>query len=140
MIVQAKGKGTVQDPYRADESQIPEEIRQYVEATEQISETQWQVTFSEKYERNLLKEENKALKAELKLQRDRIAEAKDFEDFKTKITKVKYSEEKPTKWSDKEEFLEGEKIEHKGVNYISLRDHKADKDKEPPNELYRRLP
>ena len=100
----------------------------------------YEVTFSEKYERNLLKEENKALKAELKMQRDRIAEASDFNDLKAKIKKVKDSEEKPTKWRHKEDFLEGERIEHKRIQYISLRDHKADKDKEPPNELYRRLP
>ena len=138
MIIQTIGTGTDQDPYRADESQIPEEIRQYVERIEQISETQWQVTFSEKYELNLIKEENKALKAEIKLQRDRMAEAKDFKDFKTKIKKVKDSEEKPTKWRHKIDLLEGEKIEHKGIQYISLRDHTADKGAEPPNKLYRR--
>ena len=133
MIVKRIGSGTPEDPYRYD---VPENVIDYEyiwrtekEAEIKITDKMW-----------LLKEENKALKAELKLQRDRIAEAKDFKDFKTKIKKVKDSEEKPTKWKHKEEFLEGEKIEHKGVQYISLRDHKADKDKEPPNELYRKQP
>ena len=77
------------------------------------------------------KKEIKALKAEIKMQRDRIAEAKDFNDLKQKITKVKDSEDNPTKWSDKVVFLEGEKIEHKGDHYISLRDHTATKENEP---------
>ena len=125
---------------KAELSGLTQEQVENITDISKISETEYEITFTEKYELNLLKEENKALKAELKLQRDRIAEAKDFEDFKTKIKKVKDSEEKPTKWKHKEEFLEGEKIEHKGVQYISLRDHKADKDKEPPNELYRKQP
>ena len=85
------------------------------------------------------KKEIKRLKAEIKMQRDRIAEASDFNDLKQKITKVKDSEDKPTKWSDKEVFLEGERIEHKGTHYISLRDHTATKEAEPPNELYRKI-
>ena len=85
------------------------------------------------------KKEIKALKAENKLLKDRIAGASDFADLKAKITKVKDSETTPTKWSDKVVFLEGEKIEHKGLFYISLSDHTADKAKEPQNapELYR---
>ena len=71
----------------------------------------------------------------------RIAESTDFADLKAKITKVKNSETTPTKWSDKVVFLEGERIEHKGLFYISLSDHTADKAKEPQNapELYRAL-
>ena len=85
------------------------------------------------------KKQIKALKAENKLLKDRIAGATDFNDLKAKIVKVKDSEDNPTKWSDKVVFLEGEKIEHKGLFYISLSDHTADKAKEPPNapELYR---
>ena len=139
MILIRTGSGTQQDPFTADESQIPEELRQHVEKIQQISPTEWQVTFSDKYEKILLKEETKRLKAEIKMQRDRIAEAKDFNDLKAKIVKVKDSEDNPTKWSDKVVFLEGEKIEHKGDHYISLRDHVATKEAEPPNELYRKI-
>ena len=139
MIIQTTGSGTEQDPFRADEDQIPEEIRQYVEGTEQISATEWLVIFSDKYEKMLLKEETERLKAENKLLKDRIAGAADFNDLKAKIVKVKDSEDNPTKWSDKVVFLEGEKIEHKGLFYISLSDHTATKEKEPQNapELYR---
>ena len=139
MILTTTGTGTNEDPYRADESQIPEEIREYVEATEQVSATEWLVIFSDKYEKQLLKEETERLKAENKLLKDRIAGATDFNDLKAKIVKVKDSEDNPTKWSDKVFLLEGEKIEHKGLFYISLSDHTADKAKEPQNapELYR---
>ena len=145
MILQKTQTGTRKDSKGKDQpiwgADIPAELEDKIVSVRYRSETDdYEVTFSEKYERNLLKEENKALKAELKMQRDRIAEASDFNDLKAKITKVKDSETTPTKWSDKIELLEGEHIEHKGIHYISLRDHTADKDKEPPNELYRRLP
>ena len=101
----------------------------------------YEITFNEKYERNLLKEENKRLKAELKLQRDRIADATDFADLKSKLTKIKDSEEKPEKWKDKEFYLKGQYVEHKGLNYLVLEDHESDKAKEPDvtPEWYERI-
>lgn len=86
------------------------------------------------------KKEVKRLKAENKTLRDRIADATDFADLKGKLTKVKDSETTPTKWADKVDLLEGEHVEHKGIIYIVLEDHPADKAKEPQNtpEWYRR--
>ena len=113
------------------------------ELTESEQEQIEHVFYSdEKKELNALKEENKRLKAELKLQRDRIAEATDFADLKAKITKAKDSEDKPTKWSDKEVFLEGERIEHKGDHFYTRSDHTASKDAEPQDtpDLYRPIP
>lgn len=62
MIVDRIGQGTAEDPFRADESQIPEEAKEHVEGYKQISETEWEVKFSPKYEVNRLRSEfNKKL-------------------------------------------------------------------------------
>ena len=107
-----------------------------IEETQTEAVQKWNVV-------ELTKEEVERRKRDSETESDklmkRITEASDFNDLKQKITKVKNSEETPTKWSDKIELLEGEHIEHKGIHYISLRDHTAAKDKEPPNELYRLL-
>ena len=102
----------------------------------------YEIKFTKKYDREKL--EAKLSKAEAKVQslQDRIAEATDFADLKAKITKAKDSEDKPTKWSDKEVFLEGERIEHKGDHFYSRSDHTASKDAEPQDtpDLYRPIP
>ena len=62
MIVQK----TAQPPFRADLSSLTQEEQDNIKSTSYRSETDdYEVTFNEKYERNLLKEENKRLKAEL---------------------------------------------------------------------------
>ena len=88
-----------------------------------------------------LKEENKRLKAENKLLRDRIADAVDFVDLKSKLTAIKDSEGTPTKWGDKTDYLQGQYVEHKGIIFLVLVDHASDKAKEPPDtpEWYERV-
>ena len=125
---------TTQPPFEADLSSLTEEQQENIKSTRYRSDTDdYEVEFNEKYERNLLKEKAKRLKAENKLLRDRITDAVDFVDLKEKFTKVKDSETDPTKWSDKTDYLQGQYVEHKGIIFLVLVDHASDKDKEPPD-------
>lgn len=136
MIVPAK---TENGDMEADLSSLTDKQRENMQGTRYLPDQDaYEVTFTDKYERNLLKEQAKALEAENKALKERIKQAGDFKDFKEKVSKAENSKDSPTKWSDKDDLLEGEYIDHKGTIYISLVDHTASKDKEPPQEeLYK---
>ena len=47
----------------------------------------------------------------------------------------------PEKWQDKSRYLQGQRVEHKGIFYLVLVDHESDKAKEPDvtPEWYERI-
>jgi hypothetical protein len=133
---------TTDDKKEPDLSGLNQQQRDNIQSVRYLSGTdEYEITLTEKYERNLLKEENKRLKAEIKLFRDRIADAVDFPDLKSKLTAIKDSEGTPTKWVDKSKYYQGQYVEHKGIIFLVLIDHASDKAKEPPvtPEWYERM-
>ena len=123
-----------QNEYGPDYSALTEEQRENVASARHtvIDGVQvYEVTWTEKYQKALDKAEMERIKAENKLLRDRIAGAADFAKLKEDLTKIKDSETNPEKWQDKSRYLQGQRVEHKNINYLVLVDHESDKAKEP---------
>ena len=127
-------KGVEKPVYGPDYSVLTEEQRDnvYETALTTVDGVEvYEVTWTEKYQKSLDKAEMERIKAENKLLRDRIAGAADFAKLKEDLTKIKDSETNPEKWQDKSRYLQGQRVEHKGIFYLVLVDHESDKAKEP---------